>query len=41
VWLAWHDGGFHPLGRSISVVVVYPLMPWLGLMAAGYTLAPP
>ncbi len=39
-WRAWHDGGYTPLGRSFGVVTVYPLMPWLGLMAAGYVLGP-
>jgi uncharacterized membrane protein len=40
LWQAWHEGGFTPLGQSFGVVVVYPLMPWLGLMAAGYALGP-
>jgi uncharacterized membrane protein len=40
LWQAWHEGGFTPLGQSFGVVVIYPLMPWLGLMAAGYALGP-
>jgi uncharacterized membrane protein len=40
LWQAWHEGGFTPLGQSFGVVVVYSLMPWLGLMAAGYALGP-
>jgi uncharacterized membrane protein len=40
LWQVWHDGGFTPLGQSFGVVVVYPLMPWLGLIAAGYALGP-
>lgn len=43
LWQAWHQGGFHPLppGSGIAgVVVMYPLMPWVGLIAAGYALGP-
>ena len=42
-WQLWHRGGFVPFGEGAPVeglVVMYPLMPWLGLMAAGYALAP-
>lgn len=37
---AWHQGGFLPLGQGFGVAFAYPLMPWLGLMAAGYALGP-
>lgn len=43
LWQAWHQGGFHPLPPGLGldgVVFVYPLMPWLGLIAAGYALGP-
>ncbi len=37
---AWHQGGFLPFGENHGIVFAYPLMPWLGLMAAGYVLGP-
>ncbi|MES2106518.1 MAG: heparan-alpha-glucosaminide N-acetyltransferase domain-containing protein [Pseudomonadota bacterium] len=37
---AWHQGGFVPLGEGLGVAFAYPLMPWIGLMAAGYAMAP-
>jgi uncharacterized membrane protein len=41
LWQAWHEGGYHPLGDGgFGIVVMYPLMPWLGLIAAGYALGP-
>ncbi len=43
LWRAWHQGGFIalPAGFGLQgVVIVYPLMPWVGLMAAGYALGP-
>jgi uncharacterized membrane protein len=40
LWQAWHDGGFYPLAGRFGIVFVYPLMPWLGLIAAGYALGP-
>jgi len=41
LWQAWHQGGFTPVGGSgFGIVFVYPLMPWLGLIAAGYALGP-
>ena len=40
LWKAWHQGGFYPLGSNFGVVFMYPLMPWLGLIAAGYALGP-
>ena len=41
LWQAWHQGGFTALGsKGFGLVWVYPLMPWLGLIAAGYALGP-
>jgi uncharacterized membrane protein len=41
LWMAWHDGGYFPLAKSgFGIVFMYPLMPWLGLIAAGYALGP-
>ncbi|HTD05146.1 DUF1624 domain-containing protein [Undibacterium sp.] len=37
---AWHQGGFLPLGDGFGVAFAYPLMPWVGVMAAGYALGP-
>lgn len=38
--MVWHQGGYKPLGPGLGVVFVYPLMPWVGLIAAGYALGP-
>lgn len=43
LWLAWHEKGFYPLPQGAGlngIMVMYPLMPWLGTMAAGYALGP-
>lgn len=43
LWRAWHQGGFHALPPGFGlqgIVVMYPLMPWVGLIAAGYALGP-
>lgn len=43
LWGAWHQGGFFPMGQQLGIeglVIKYPLMPWVGLMAAGYALGP-
>jgi uncharacterized membrane protein len=37
-WIALHDGGFFKLG-PVVVFARYPLLPWTGLLAAGYVLA--
>ncbi len=39
-WRAWHQGGYTPLGAHFGIVFMYPLMPWLGLIAAGYAIGP-
>jgi uncharacterized membrane protein len=38
--MAWHHGGFLPLPGEHGIYFGYPLMPWLGLIAAGYALGP-
>ncbi len=43
LWQAWHQGGFvaFPAGSPMAgVAIMYPLMPWVGLIAAGYALGP-
>jgi len=40
LWLAWHQQGFWPVAGNYGVFLAYPLMPWLGLIAAGYALGP-
>ncbi|MCV2358001.1 heparan-alpha-glucosaminide N-acetyltransferase domain-containing protein [Paucibacter sp. TC2R-5] len=38
--MAWHQGGYRQLWPGLGVVFAYPLMPWVGLIAAGYALGP-
>ncbi|MES2128831.1 MAG: heparan-alpha-glucosaminide N-acetyltransferase domain-containing protein [Pseudomonadota bacterium] len=40
LWQAWHQGGFTPLPGGHGIFIKYPLMPWLGWIAAGYALGP-
>lgn len=41
LWMKlWHQGGWIPLGEHFGIFVLYPLMPWIGLMAAGYGIGP-
>ncbi len=40
LWLqAWHHGGMAQIA-GVRVLFLYPLMPWIGLMLAGYALGP-
>lgn len=36
LWMLLHVKGTFAIGASLKVLVVYPLIPWLGLMAAGF-----
>jgi len=39
IWLFLHQPGFVPLfGATSKMFVAYPLLPWIGVMAAGYAL---
>jgi uncharacterized membrane protein len=40
LWLLLHEPGFLQPVRGIKVLAVYPLVPWIGLMAAGYACGP-
>ena len=40
LWAVLHQQFWQPLGESFGLVVVYPLVPWLGVMALGYSLGP-
>ncbi len=40
LWNFLHQPGVVHLGDQISVYVLYPLVPWIGVMAAGYALGP-
>jgi uncharacterized membrane protein len=36
VWIVLHSGGSLSLTPESTLVIVYPLIPWIGVMAAGY-----
>lgn len=36
LWMILHVKGTFAIGDSLKVLVVYPLIPWLGLMATGF-----
>ena len=38
LWLFLHQPGFVPLTQNVKMFVAYPLIPWVGVMAAGYAL---
>lgn len=39
-WHVLHEPGLVPLGDGANLYVLYPLVPWIGVMAAGYLLGP-
>jgi uncharacterized membrane protein len=40
LWHVLHQPGRVQLGGGLSAYVLYPLIPWIGVMAAGYVLGP-
>jgi uncharacterized membrane protein len=38
LWLFLHQPGFVPVSQDVKLFVAYPLLPWVGVMAAGYAL---
>lgn len=38
LWLFLHQPGFAPLAPNVKMFVAYPILPWVGVMAAGYAL---
>jgi uncharacterized membrane protein len=38
LWLFLHQPGFVPLAENVKLFVAYPILPWVGVMAAGYAL---
>lgn len=38
LWMVLHEGGMLPLGPGHLFMVLYPFLPWLGVMCAGYAL---
>jgi uncharacterized membrane protein len=39
-WHLLHEPGLVPLGDSVTLYILYPLVPWIGVMAGGYLLGP-
>ena len=39
-WHILHERGLVPLGDGINLYVLYPLIPWVGVMAAGHLFGP-
>jgi uncharacterized membrane protein len=40
VWHLLHDPALLDLGQGVRLFALYPLIPWIGVMAAGYCLGP-
>ena len=40
LWVILHEGGALELAPGVTLLVAYPLIPWLGVIAAGYALGP-
>src|SRR5262249_619921 len=39
-WHVLHEPGLVPLGDGVTLYILYPLIPWIGVMASGYLLGP-
>jgi len=39
-WHVLHETGLRPLGDGVTLYIVYLLIPWIGVMTAGYLLGP-
>lgn len=40
IWNLLHQPGLLDLGTNLKLFVLYPLIPWIGVMATGYSLGP-
>jgi uncharacterized membrane protein len=40
IWMLLHERGVTSPGGSITLMVIYPLVPWIGVLAAGYCVGP-
>lgn len=40
VWRLVHEGGVFTIADSVTIVVLYPLLPWIGVIALGYATGP-
>ena len=40
LWLLLHEPGFFQPAAGVKVLALYPLVPWIGVMAAGYACGP-
>ncbi|HVL47305.1 MAG TPA: heparan-alpha-glucosaminide N-acetyltransferase domain-containing protein [Candidatus Thermoplasmatota archaeon] len=36
LWVLLHEGGVIPLGPGAMILAFYPVLPWIGVIAAGY-----
>jgi uncharacterized membrane protein len=40
IWHVLHEPGLISFGDDVTLYILYPLVPWIGVMAAGYLLGP-
>jgi uncharacterized membrane protein len=40
LWHLLHEPGLVPLGDNVTLYILYPIIPWVGVMAGGYLLGP-
>jgi uncharacterized membrane protein len=40
LWIVLHQGGPVELGSGRQLFILYPLIPWIGVMASGYAMGP-